>query len=169
MRKKVVVVNRLEQAVLEQLKEQVDVASFYNIASTENEDYVKALKDADGLIGLGMQVDRELLDLAPNLKIVSNVSVGYNNFNLEDMTERNVLATNTPGVLSDTVADTMFGLLLATARRIPELDHYVKARKWKSDLPADYYGVDVHHKTLGIIGMGRIGQAIAQRAHHGFH
>src|SRR5690625_3583501 len=169
MRKKIVVANRFEQVVFEKLKEKMNVTRFYNILSTENKEYVNELEDADGLIGLGMQVNKELLDSAPNLKIVSNVSVGYNNLDVEEMTKRNIMATNTPGVLSDTVADTMFGLLLATARRIPELDHYVKARKWKGDLPADYYGVDVHHKTLGIIGMGRIGNAIAQRAHHGFH
>src|SRR5699024_3696688 len=79
------------------------------------------------------------------------------------------MATNTPDVLNETVADTIFGLLIATARRMPELDHYVKSRKWKNTLSSNHYGTDVHHKTIGIIGMGRIGEAIAHRAHHGFH
>lgn len=169
MRKRVIVVNRLEDEALDELKSNADVSCFYNIVSTENEKFNEKLKDADGIIGLGLQVDKKLLDLAPNLKIVSNVSVGYNNLDIKELTKRNIMATNTPDVLTDTVADTMFGLLLATARRIPELDQYVKDRKWKGDLTAEHYGVDVHHKKLGIIGMGRIGQAIAHRAHHGFH
>ncbi|MEI3604923.1 D-glycerate dehydrogenase [Pseudogracilibacillus sp. SE30717A] len=169
MKKKVIVANRLEQEALDELKKHADVSCFYNIISTENEEFVKKLKEAEGIIGLGLNVDKQLLDLAPNLKIVSNVSVGYNNLDVEELTKRNIMATNTPDILTDTVADTMFGLLLATARRIPELDQYVKERKWKGDLTAEFYGVDVHHKTLGIIGMGRIGQAIAHRAHHGFH
>src|SRR5699024_1699914 len=85
------------------------------------------------------------------------------------LTKRGVLATNTPGVLDDTVADTIFGILMATARRIPELDQFVKSGHWKTAVAgSEYYGTDVHHKTLGIIGMGRIGQAIAKRAHLGF-
>src|SRR5699024_9286042 len=74
-----------------------------------------------------------------------------------------------PGVLTDTVADLVFGLMLATARRLPELDALVKNGKWSGDLKSDYYGLDVHHKTVGIIGMGRIGEAIAHRCHFGFH
>lgn len=169
MRKKVVAVNRLEDEVLEMLEKIVDVTSFTGITSTENPEFVAALKEADGVVGLDLQVDDDLLDLAPNVKIFSNVSVGYNNLDIDALTRRKVMATNTPGVLDETVADTIFGLLIATARRIPELDHYVKSRKWKKSLSANKYGTDVHHKTIGIIGMGRIGEAIANRAHHGFH
>lgn len=169
MKKKVLVVNRLEKEVLDVLEEECDVTYFSTADPLANKEFKKALAETEGIIGLGLPIDTELLDLAPNLKIVSNVSVGYNNLDIAELTKRNIMATNTPDVLTDTVADTMFGLLLATARRIPELDHYVKMRKWKADLTADYYGVDVHHKTLGIIGMGRIGLAIAHRAHHGFH
>src|SRR5699024_7777165 len=104
----------------------------------------------------------------PNLKIISNVSVGYNNLDIQELTKRNIMATNTPDVLTDTVADIIFGLLIATARQIPRVDQYVKSGQWEIPLPLEMYGVDVHHKTLGIIGMGRIGQAIAKRAHLGF-
>jgi len=169
MRKKVVAVNRVEPDVLEMLEKVVDVTSFTGITSTEDEEFVAALKDADGVIGLDLQVDDKLLDLAPNVKIFSNVSVGYNNLDIDALTRRKVMATNTPDVLNETVADTIFGLLIATARRMPELDHYVKSRKWKNTLSSNHYGTDVHHKTIGIIGMGRIGEAIAHRAHHGFH
>ena len=115
MRKKVIVVNRLEKEALDELKKHAEVSCFYNILSTENKEFVKKLKEADGIIGLGLQVDKKLLDLAPKLKIISNVSVGYNNLDIEELTKRNVMATNTPDVLTDTVADTMFGLLLAMA------------------------------------------------------
>lgn len=169
MRKKVIAVNRLEHEVLDKLQQEVDVSFFTNITSTENTTFVEALKDVEGIVGLALQVNDTLLDLAPKLQIVSNVSVGYNNLDIDALTRRNIMATNTPGVLNETVADTIFGLLIATARRLPELDHYVKSRQWKGDLTMDYYGTDVHHKKIGIIGMGRIGEAIANRAHHGFH
>lgn len=169
MGKKVIAVNRVEREVLDILKKEVDVTFFSDIQSTENQEFVTALQDADGVIGLDLQVNDELLDVAPNVKIFSNVSVGYNNLDIAAMTKRNVMATHTPGVLDETVADTVFGLLVATARRMPELDQYVKSRQWTTDLSSDYYGVDVHHKTIGIIGMGRIGEAIANRAHFGFH
>lgn len=169
MTKKVIVGNRLEAEALQILKKSVDVSYFSNISHLENKQFVNELQEADGLLGLAFRVDAALLDQAPNLKIVSNVSVGYNNLDIAELTKRNIMATNTPDVLTDTVADAIFGLLIATARRIPELDRYVKEKKWTADLTPDYYGVDVHHKTIGIIGMGRIGQAIAHRAYYGFH
>lgn len=169
MRKKVIVINRLEDEVLDRLKEHHDVKVFLNLASYDDPKFLNELKDASGIIGLDYQVNADLLDNAPNLRIVSNVSVGYNNLDIEELSKRGIMATNTPGVLTDTVADVIFGILVATARRIPELDHYVKSGQWKGNLTADYYGVDVHHKTVGIIGMGEIGQAIGHRAHHGFH
>lgn len=168
MKKKVIVYERLEQPVFEKLREKFDVKFFKNIDPKTNEEFLAALKEAEGIIGLELQVDKWLLDRAPNLKIVSNVSVGYNNLDIEEMTKRNIMATNTPDVLTDTVADAIFGLLISTARRIPELDQMVKAREWTAALEPEHYGVDVHHKTIGIIGMGRIGQAIAKRAHLGF-
>lgn len=169
MKKKIIAYQRLEQPVLETLKQDFEVQFFKNSNPTSDPSFLKALREAEGLIGVGFPATAELLDMAPNLKIISNVSVGYNNLDLDEMTKRGIMATNTPGVLDDTVADMVIGLMLSAARRLPELDRYVKAGMWKGSLPTDYYGVDVHHQTLGIIGMGRIGSAIAQRAHHGFH
>jgi len=167
--KKVIVYNRLEKPVLERLKKNYDVHFFKDIDPKTNEDFLQHLQDTDGIMGLELNVNKELLDHAPNLKIVSNVSVGYNNLDVEELTKRGILATNTPGVLNDTVADTIFGILMAAARRIPELDQYVKSGNWQTAVAGpEYYGTDVHHKKLGIIGMGRIGQAIAKRAHLGF-
>ena len=124
--------------------------------------------DVEGLLQVGHIIDEELLSKAPNLKIVSNVSVGYNNFDVEAMKKYGVLGTNTPGVLDDTVADLVFGLILNVARRLSELDRYVKEGQWKPSDLEELFGTDVHHKTLGIIGLGRIGQKIAKRAALGF-
>ncbi|MDD9268963.1 2-hydroxyacid dehydrogenase [Paenibacillus sp. GCM10023248] len=132
------------------------------------EQLLEALSDVDGLLISGGSIDQELLDRAPKLRIVSNVSVGYNNLNLSAMKERAVLGTHTPGVLDETVADTVFGLILASARRIPELDAYVKAGRWQKGSDEAIFGIDVHHAKLGIIGLGRIGEAIARRAKFGF-
>jgi len=169
VKKKVVAYERVEKPVLDQLKETYDVQFFKNIDTRSDEEFLAHLKEAEGIIGLALNVDKQLLDHAPHLKIVSNVSVGYNNLDVAELTKRGIMATNTPHVLTDTVADAIFGILIATARRIPELDHLVKSRNWNESLTNEYYGVDVHHKTLGIIGMGEIGCAIAQRAHHGFN
>lgn len=129
---------------------------------------LKQLQDVEGLLIHREKIDSELLEAGPKLKIVSNMSVGYNNFDIEAMKARKVLGTNTPNVLDDTVADLIFGLILCTARRLPELDRYVKDGHWNKIVTQDLFGTDVHHQTLGIIGMGRIGCALAQRAKYGF-
>lgn len=133
---------------------------------------VEELAEVEGLYTSGSMtgpINEDLLRHAPNLKVVSNVSVGYNNFDLAAMNHHNVIGTNTPNVLNETVADLAFGLLLATARRIPELDRFVKEGNWEPSTDyVDLYGKDVHGTTLGIIGMGRIGEAIAKRAKYGF-
>ena len=133
---------------------------------------LEEIADVEGLYTSGSMtgpINEELLKLAPHLKVVSNVSVGYNNFDVAAMKQHNVIGTNTPNVLNETVADLAFGLLIATARRIPELDRFVKEGKWEPTTDyVDLYGKDVHGTTLGIIGMGRIGEAIAKRAKFGF-
>nr|WP_309228274.1 NAD(P)-dependent oxidoreductase [Virgibacillus sp. NKC19-3] len=166
--KKIIAYERVEKPVLENLQKKHDVRFFKNIDPKVDPEFLEYLYQAEGIIGLDLPVDHELLEKAPNLKIVSNVSVGYNNLDLEQLSKHHILATNTPSVLTDTVADTIFGILIATARRIPELDQFVKSGQWKQSVESDHFGIDVHHKVLGIIGMGRIGQAIAKRAHFGF-
>lgn len=131
---------------------------------------LKVIKEADGLLTSGVRrIDKELLDQAPHLRVVSNISVGYNNYDLKEMKARHVLGTHTPYVLDDTVADLVFALILASARRISELDHFVKAGHWQKGMDETFFGLDVHHKILGIIGMGRIGRVIGQRAVNGFN
>ncbi|SDO42454.1 2-hydroxyacid dehydrogenase [Alkalicoccus daliensis] len=122
-------------------------------------------RNADGLLTmLSDKVDKELLEQAASLKVVANLAVGYDNIDLEEAETRNVIVCNTPDVLTDATADLAFALLMAAARRIPEADQYVKKDKWHGWAPFMFAGADVHKKTLGIIGMGRIGTAVAKRA-----
>ena len=116
----------------------------------------------------GDRIDAETLAAAPELKICANMAVGYNNFDIDAMTARGVLATNAPDVLTETTADFGFALLMATARRVTESEHFLRAGKWDRWSFDMFAGSDVHGSTLGILGMGRIGQGIARRGAHGF-
>jgi len=116
----------------------------------------------------GERIDATLLAQCPQLKICANMAVGYNNFDLDAMSAAGVLGTNAPDVLTETTADLGFALLMATARRVAEGEHFLRAglwTRWRYDM---FIGADVHGATLGILGMGRIGQAIARRGAHGF-
>jgi lactate dehydrogenase-like 2-hydroxyacid dehydrogenase len=110
-------------------------------------------------------VDERLLAQCPELKAVCNIAVGYNNIDVKACTRRGIAVTNTPGVLDDTTADFTWTLLMATARRVVEADKFFRAGKWKGWGLMQFLGHDVHHKTLGIIGLGRIGKGVARRAH----
>lgn len=170
MRHKVIVYNKVDSTVIEYLKKTCEVVYFQqNEQLLNNPLFLKELSEAHAILGSRMSVNSSFLDLAPRLKIVSNISVGYDNFDMNEITKRGIMATNTPTVLNETVADTIFALILATARRIPEMDQNVKSGKWvKSNIDEEWFGVDVHHKTLGIIGLGGIGSSLAKRAHFGF-
>lgn len=121
-----------------------------------------------GILGAGTAMDRKMLEQALQLRAVSAISVGYNHMDIPAYLERNVIVTHTPYVLDDTVADLALSLMLATARRLPELDQLVKKGEWEKGSEHNHFGLDVHHKVLGIIGMGRIGEAVAKRAKWGF-
>ena len=169
MKPKVIVYKKVDQKVLDYIKQTCEIVYFEKLDSENYAAFLRELKDAHGILGVGLKIDKELLDQAPQLKIVSNVSVGYDNLDLPQLSERGIMATNTPEVLNETVADTVMGLILATARRMPELDSWVKSGQWNSMLAEKWFGVDVHHKVLGIIGLGGIGAAVAKRAHFGFN
>ncbi|SDC50880.1 gluconate 2-dehydrogenase [Paenibacillus sp. UNCCL117] len=160
------------QEVLSYLEEHAVCRMWDGQGGASREKLLSELGDAEGLLMPGgALINRELLERAPKLRAVSSISVGYNHFDLDAMKERRVIGTHTPYVLDDTVADLVLALMLSAARRIPELDTYVKRGQWQKGqgLPEDaHFGVDVHHRTVGIIGMGRIGEAIAKRAVHGF-
>ncbi|MCS0671324.1 D-glycerate dehydrogenase [Cytobacillus firmus] len=168
MKPKVVIYKKIPHEVLSYIKEYCQVSYYDNLDGGLSQEFLRDLHDAHGLLGSGMSINKELLDKAPQLKIVCNASVGYNNFDMYELTSRGIMATNTPDVLTDTTADTIFGLLLSTARRICEMDRFVKDGKWERLIEEELFGLDVHHKALGIIGMGRIGSAIAKRANLGF-
>ncbi|WP_038212292.1 2-hydroxyacid dehydrogenase [Xenophilus azovorans] len=127
-----------------------------------------ALPEAHGLIGSSFPIDAAVLDRAPKLEAVSSVSVGVDNYALAELHRRGILLAHTPGVLDETVADTVFALLMATSRRVVELANLVREGRWTKNIGEDLFGHDVHGKTLGLLGFGRIGQAIARRAALGF-
>src|SRR5712692_10497451 len=125
--------------------------------------------NCDGLVALLTdKIDAALMDAAPRLKVVSNYAVGFNNIDIAAATERGICVGNTPGVLTDATADMAFCLLIAAARRVVEGHQYTIAGKWKTWEPLGHLGQDLAGKTLGIVGMGRIGYAMAQRCHAGW-
>jgi glyoxylate reductase len=127
---------------------------------------LEKVRDVDGLLCLLTdRIDAELLDRAPRLRVVSNLAVGYDNIDVPACTARGIRLGNTPGVLTETTADLAFALLMATARRIVEAERFLRDGKWKTWSPMLLTGRDVHHATLGIVGMGRIGYEMAKRAH----
>jgi gluconate 2-dehydrogenase len=163
--KKIVVYKPLPDETIQYLRSHAEVTI---VDPKQPGALIEALKDADGAIGTGVKMNAETLDGATRLKVLSTVSVGYDAFDLDYLNRRGILLTNTPDVLTESTADTAFSLLLLTARRLAELAAYVKAGNWTKKIAEDRFGVDVHHKTLGIIGLGRIGTSIARRAALGF-
>ena len=168
MMQKVIVYRKVDPQILDYLRTKCEVVYFEKLDESTYPQFISHLKDTVALIGSGLKVDEELLEKCPQLKVVSNISVGYDNLDLDMLTTRNIVATNTPGVLNETVADAVFGVLLSAARRIPELDAYVKQGKWDATLGEELFGYDVYGKVIGIVGMGGIGKAIAKRAKFGF-
>lgn len=138
-----------------------------NIMSKEK--IIEKIKDKHGLICLLTdKIDAEIMDAGRKLKTIANYAVGFNNIDIDEATKRNIPVTNTPGVLTETTADLVFALILSTARRIVEADRFLRGGKFKGWAPTLLLGNDVNNKTLGIIGFGKIGRAVAQRA-KGFH
>ncbi|MFT4412952.1 2-hydroxyacid dehydrogenase [Fredinandcohnia humi] len=126
---------------------------------------MEEVKKADAILTmLSDKIDKELMDTAPNLKVIANLAVGFDNIDVAYATEKGIAVCNTPDVLTDTTADLTFGLLLSTARRLVEAAEFVKNGEWKSWSPLLLAGHDIHHKTIGIVGMGKIGEAVAKRA-----
>jgi len=133
------------------------------------QELIERLQDKVGAFTTGSErIDAEVLAACPQLKIVANMAVGFNNFDMPALTARKVLATNTPDVLTETTADFGFALLMATARRMAESEHFLRAGQWNKWSFDMFAGAEVHGSTLGILGMGRIGQGIAKRGAHGF-
>ena len=155
--------------VIEKLKQHFEVETNPSDALWTAEQLRAKLAGKAGAFTTGSErIDAGLLAACPDLEICANMAVGYNNFDVAAMTARGVLATNAPDVLTETTADFGFALLMATARRITESEHFLRAGRWDNWAYDMFAGAEVHGSTLAILGMGRIGQGIAKRGAHGF-
>jgi lactate dehydrogenase-like 2-hydroxyacid dehydrogenase len=161
----VVVTRRIFDDLLEGLRGEFDLRDNQEDRAWTDGELVQRLADADGvLVDPGRQVGAALLEACPNLRVVSNVAVGYNNLDLPACTRLGIVATNTPDVLTEATADHAWALLLAAARRVVEADRWTRDGHWERFAFDAFLGAEVHGATLGIAGMGRIGAAIARRA-----
>ncbi len=143
----------------------LDIEIFPYDRIPKKEEIIAGIKDADALISLlADRIDKEIIDSAPKLKVIGNYAVGYNNIDVEYAKKKGIIVTNTPGVLTDATADLTFALILAAARRVVEGDKFMRQGKFKGWAPMLMLGKDVWGATIGIIGAGRIGQAVAKRA-----
>jgi glyoxylate reductase len=165
MTRKILVTGRLPDAVVSVLTERFEVESQNEDRPMERQCLLDAIGDRDGLLCMITDsIDEELLSHAPRLKMIANMGVGYNNIDVRAATTRGIPVSNTPGVLTEATADLAFTLLLAVARRVVEGDRLVRAGEFRFWAPFLFLGREVSGKTLGIVGMGRIGKAVAQRA-----
>lgn len=166
---RVLVARAIFPSVIERLAQHFEVETNQADDVWSKEELTRRLSDKVGAFTTSSErIDAAVLDACPHLKIVANMAVGYNNFDVDAMTARGVLATNAPDVLTETTADFGFALLMATARRVTESEHFLRAGQWTKWNYEMFSGSDVHGSTLGILGMGRIGQGIAKRGAHGF-
>ena len=172
MQPKIVVYKSLPEDVLDELRRHAQVAVLEPALGQDREALSEALgealADADGAIGASVKVTPAMIARAPRLKAISTISVGVDNFDLADLTRRGIVLAHTPDVLTESTADTVFALVLSTARRVVELAQWVKAGAWHGSIGPAQYGVDVHGKTISIVGLGRIVGALARRAALGF-
>jgi len=165
-RPKVFVARRIPEAGLTIVSGATDATVWPDDLPPPRDELLRSVAGCDGVLTLLTdRVDDEFLDAAgPQLKVVSNYAVGFDNVDVPACTARGIPVGNTPGVLTETTADLAFALMMAAARRLPEGDRYVRAGKWKTWGPMLLLGPDVHGATIGIVGFGRIGQAVARRA-----
>ncbi|WP_233801773.1 2-hydroxyacid dehydrogenase [Paraburkholderia sp. HP33-1] len=164
--KKIVAWKSLPEDVLAYLQQHAQVVQ---VDPSQHDAFVAALRDADGGIGASVTITPAMLEGASRLKALSTISVGYDQFDVDDLTRRGVVLTHTPDVLTESTADTVFSLILASARRVVELADWVKAGQWRTSIGPAQFGLDVQGKTIGIVGLGRIGGAVARRAALGFN
>jgi glyoxylate reductase len=162
---KIYVTRRIADRALDALRQQAGVSVWGEDRPVPREELLRNVAEVEALLSmLTERIDAELLDSAPKLKVVSNMAVGYDNVDVAAATQRRIPVGNTPDVLTETTADLTFALLLSAARRLPEGERYVRAGQWKHWSPSLLLGQEVYGSTLGIIGFGRIGQAVARRA-----
>jgi lactate dehydrogenase-like 2-hydroxyacid dehydrogenase len=165
MKPTVLVTREVFDETLDYLAQHCEVDANQRDVALDPETLARRLAGKDGVMcALTDRIDATLIARCPALRAVANIAVGYNNIDVAACTARGIVATNTPGVLDDSTADLAWALMLAAARRLTEVEGYVRGGQWTGWRLKQWLGIDVHHATLGIIGMGRIGQAIARRA-----
>src|SRR5690554_4642386 len=165
MKPKVFITRELPPKAMERLRQETELEMNHEDRVLSKKEIIQGVKGKDALICLlNDQIDEEVLAANPDLKIVANYAVGYNNIDIEAATRKGIPVSNTPGVLTETSADLAFALIMAAARRITEADKYIRTGEWEGWGPLQYLGMDVYGATLGIIGLGRIGKAVAKRA-----
>ena len=169
MKKTVLAFSRVSPEMAERLARDFNVIVPDPKLGDLNAQFNEALPKCHGMIGAGKQLGREQLAAATQLEVVSSISVGYDNYDVSYFNERGIMLTNTPDVLTESTADLGFSLIMSSARRVAELDAWTKASNWKRSVEAPQFGTDVHGKTLGIVGMGNIGAAVARRGRLGFN
>lgn len=169
MKKTILAFSRVTPAMAERLSSEFNVIVPNPKSGDITAQFNEALPHAHGLIGAGRRLGRAELAAASQLEVIASISVGYDNYDVDYLNERGILLTNTPDVLTESTADLAFSLLMSSARRVAELDAWTKAGHWSRSVEASHFGTDVHGKTLGIVGMGNIGAAIARRGHFGFN
>lgn len=167
-RKRVLVYRALPASQLARIEQAHDVVCANPRIAGQEQAFFDALGKVHGMIGSSYTVDEGLLARAPNLEVVSSISVGVDKYQLDAFDRRSIVLCHTPGVLTEAVADLLFAMVLATSRRVLELASHVREGRWTNNIGEDLYGWDVHGKTLGILGYGRIGHALARRAALGF-
>lgn len=167
--KKVIVFSQLDQDILQRLQAQYEVVMINPKQGDVNEQIREQVKNADAMIGAGRLLNQSNLAPAEQLKIISSVSVGYDNYDLAFLNQKKIWLSNTPHVLTETTADLAFTLLMSAARKVPHLDQWTKQGQWKRTASEAQFGQDIFGKTLGIIGLGHIGAAVARRGFYGFN
>ncbi len=168
-RPRILVARAIAPATLDRLARHFDLTPNADDAVWSREEFAARLQDQDGVLTTGSErIDGALLAACPRLRICANMAVGFNNFDTDAMSAHGVQGTNTPGVLTETTADFGFALLMATARRVTESEQFLRSGAWQRWRHDQFCGTDIHGSTLGIVGMGRIGQGIARRGAHGF-
>ena len=167
-RKHVLAFRELPPAQMARLREAHDVTVADPRQPDQRAAFDAALPTVHGMIGVSVTIDEAVLSRAPQLEVVSSISVGVDNYALDALHRRGILLCHTPGVLTETTADTIFGLAMAASRRLVELANLVREGRWTGNIGVDLFGTNVHGKTMGIVGFGRIGQAVARRAALGF-
>lgn len=165
MRPVVYVTRLIPEVALQKLAENCDYRIWEGELPVPRDVLLREVPPVDALLSLLTdKVDGAVMDAAPKLRVISNMAVGFDNVDVREATKRKIMVCNTPGVLTDTTADFAFALLLSAARRVVEGERVVRAGKWKTWGPMILLGQDIHHATLGIIGLGRIGTEVAKRA-----